>query len=363
MDTTDPEIRFDENGYCNNCTSFLQKAPVRLVDESKREDLLKAMVRQMKKEGRSRKYDCIIGLSGGTDSTYVAYLVKQLGLRPLAVHLDNGWDSELAVSNIEKVVKALDFDLITHVIDWHEFRELQISFLRASTSDVEIPTDLAINAVLYHVAHRQGVPYVVSGSNYNDEGAFPESWAYGHLDWKYVKRIHRKFGSRRLTTFPHMSMAALLYYVAVKRIRVISILNYVPFNKAQVSEIIQKELGWRPYGGKHYESIYTRFMQTYLLPRKFNIDVRKAYYSSLILRNQMTRECALEELNKPAASQQQLDEDHEYFLKKMQLTEEAFTEIMNAPIKTHHDYGSNYALICKLRSMLNFARQMGWAPS
>lgn len=255
MDTTDHEIVFDEEGICNHCKSYLQKASVRIIDESKREQELANLIGEIKQKGKGRDYDCIIGVSGGTDSTYVAWKVKEMGLRPLAVHLDNGWNSELAVSNIEKTLQKLGIDLYTHVIDWHEFRDIQLSFLYASTPDIEIPTDHAINALLFNTANKFNIKYIISGSNFNDEGAFPESWAYGHLDFKYIKSIHKKFGTKPFVTFPHFGLLKLLWFVLFKRIKTVAILNYMHFDKTQARELLKEKLEWRDYGGKHNESL------------------------------------------------------------------------------------------------------------
>lgn len=363
MDTTDPWIIFDEKGYCNNCTSYLEKAAIRLIPEDKREEELKKLVEKIKAGGRKKEYDCIIGVSGGTDSTYVAYKVKELGLRPLAIHLDNGWNSELAVSNIEKTLKKLDIPLYTHVIDWEEFRDIQVAFLKASVPDIEIPTDHGINALLFKMADKFDVQYIVSGSNFNDEGVFPESWAYGHLDWKYVGGLHRRFGKKPIKTFPYLRLPSLYYYLLGKRIKTIAILNYMHFEKAEVRKLLKEKIDWVDYGGKHNESVYTKFVQEYILPRKFNIDVRKPYYSGPVLRGQMTREEALRLLQQPIADEKSLNEQKEYALKKLELSDQEFDEIMKAPVKSRQDYPSNFELFAKLRKLMNIARKKGLAHS
>jgi N-acetyl sugar amidotransferase len=360
MDTTDPEITFDEQGFCNNCTSFLEKSMIRIKNPVASKPELLALIDQIKRDGHGKQYDCLIGVSGGTDSTYVAYLVKRVyGLRPIAVHLDNGWDSELAVKNIENILNILGIDLYTHVIDWREFKDLQLSFLKASTSDIDIPTDHAISALMYLAAEKFGVKYILSGSNFNDEGAFPESWAYGHLDWKYIRGIHRSFGSKHLRTFPHISLPKLFSLILLKRIRLIAIMNYIAFEKTEAQRVITSELGWRNYGGKHYESIYTRFMQSSILPKKFDIDVRKAYWSSLILRGQMRREDAIARLEEPIDEADRIEDDKNYFLKKMEMNPEEFQAIMDAPVKRYTDYPSHAAFIKRLRRLLNTGRRLG----
>jgi len=363
MDTTDPEITFNELGQCNNCTSYLERAAIRLIAPEKRDEELQKLINTIKEKGKGKEYDCIIGVSGGTDSTYVAYKVKELGLRPIAIHLDNGWNSELAVKNIENTLTKLNIPLFTHVIDWEEFRDIQLSFLYASTPDMEIPTDHAINALLFNQAAKFGIEYIISGSNFNDEGAFPESWAYGHLDWKYISGIHNKFGKHKIKTFPHLPLPKLMYYTLVKRIKTIAILNYMHFEKTEARKILTEKLDWVDYGGKHNESLYTKFIQEYVLPKKFNIDVRKPYYSGPVLRSQMTREHALEMLQQPIATEKSLADQKEYMMKKLELSENDFNSIMTAPLKKNSDYPSNKKTFARLRNLLNMARKKGLAHS
>jgi len=366
MDTTDPSIRFDENGVCNHCRDFLVLRQHFQKSESKRKELDQLVV-EIKEQRRHGKYDCIIGVSGGIDSTYVAYVIKELGLRPLAVHVDNGWNSELAVRNIEKVLKTLDIDLYTHVIDWEEFRHLQISFLKASVTDAEIPTDHAIRAVLLRVAIREGVKYIINGRNLSTEGILPWSWTYSALDWKYIHSVHERFWPTRLSKYPYTSILYLMYSVLVKRIKSISILNYVDYHKKEAMDILKSKLAWVDYGGKHYESIYTRFFQAYILPLKFDIDKRKAHFSVLVCTDQMTREEALAEMKKPPFPDDRLAEDRQYVLKKLRLSEEQFQEIMSQPIKRYSDYPnhSTFFLFHKnkcLYQSLKLMKRLGIVP-
>jgi len=363
MDTTDSDITFDNQGVSNHAIDFIEKSKLRIIDPEKRDSALNNLVKKIKADGKQKEYDCIIGVSGGTDSTYVAYLVKKMGLRPLAVHLDNGWDSELAVDNIDRVLKKLDIDLYTHVMDWEEFKGLQLSFLYASTPDLEIPTDHAINATLFQTAAKFDVKYILSGSNFNDEGIWPESWAYGHLDWKYIKGIHKLFMKNPLTTYPHISLPKLFYTVAIKRIKTIAILNYLSFEKYAARKLLEEQFDWRDYGGKHNESQYSKFVQEYILPKKFNIDVRKAYLSAPILRGQITRDEALDQLKEPIATAQNQDNQREYFLRKMGLSSHELEQIMAAPVKSRFDYTSNIKLTRLLRSILNKLRKFGLAST
>lgn len=340
MDTTDPDIVFDENGVCNRCKSQELAIKHRVLPTDRCEGALNKLVEKIKASGRGNQYDCIIGVSGGVDSTYVAYLVKKLGLNPLAVHMDNGWNSELAVSNIEKVLNDMDIDLYTEVLDWEEFKELQIAFLKASVSDAEIPTDHAIWAVLFEQAIKNKVKYIILGTNVVTEGILPSSWTYGTQDWLYIKDVNKRFGQKVLRTFPHLSLLKKVYYELVKKIKVISILDYIDYNKDDVRKVLEEELGWRYYGGKHYESIYTRFFQGYILPNKFNIDKRKAHFSSLIVSGQITRQDALKELETPAYAGYMLEEDMEYICKKFEFSQETFQQIMSLPVKSYADYKS-----------------------
>jgi N-acetyl sugar amidotransferase len=354
MDTTDPDISFDHNGVCSHCHYYDSLAATKLLRGEEREHRLRKLVDQIKAAGSGRDYDCIIGVSGGVDSTYVAYVVKRLGLRPLAVHLDNGWDSELAVSNVERVLKTLGIDLFTHVIDWEEFKDLQLAFLKASTPDSEIPTDHAIMALLYQVAAKQRVKYILIGVNFATEAILPTKWSYGHADLKYIQGIQRQFGQKELKTYPCFSLAKLSYYMFVRRIQLVSILDYVDYDKKKAMDVLQRELGWVYYGGKHYESIYTKFFQAFILPAKFNIDKRKAHFSSLICSGQMSRDEALELMKCEIYPPADLAADRTYAIKKLGLTEQEFEQIMSLPARSFHAYPNGYGLAMTLRKVRRF---------
>jgi N-acetyl sugar amidotransferase len=342
MDSSDPEITFDDEGICHHCRRYERTvaAHVRHGDAGRAE--LAAIARRIAAEGEGRPYDCVIGLSGGIDSTYVAYLTKQLGLRPLAVHVDNGWNSETAVRNIESVVTRLGIDLHTEVLDWEEFRSLQVAVLRASTPDCEIPTDHAIGAVLYRTAIRHGIRHIIHGSNLVTEQMVPRTWSAGHTDWQYIAAVNRQFGDRRLATYPHYTQYDLkLRFPVLKRIRQIFALNFVDYDKSAAIELMQRELGWASYGGKHHESIYTRFYQTYLLPRKFGIDKRRPHLSCLINSGQITRDQALAEMQQPPLAEEQTAIDRAFVIKKLGLGESEFTAILAAPPLCFWDYPSD----------------------
>lgn len=362
MDTSDPEIDFDRNGVCNLCTRAILLLETRLPIYKKGEYRLDRIVPRMRERGRGRPYDCIVGVSGGADSTYAAYLCKRLGLRPLAVHFDNGWDSELAVKNIEQTLHRLGIELYTHVVDWEEFRDLQLSFLKASVPDAEVPTDHGIWALLYQVAAKFGVPYIISGTNIATESILPRRWTYGITDWRYIRGIHRRFGSRSLRTYPHVSLTQFARIILLNRIKTVSILNAIDYDKRRIVAELESEIGWRNYRGKHHESIYTRFFQSYILPRKFGIDKRKAHLSSLIVSGQMTRAEALAELQKPIADPALVAQDLEYVAKKFELRAEEFEALMTQPVKSFHDYPNDLPLIERAKRAMQFAQRHGLLP-
>jgi N-acetyl sugar amidotransferase len=359
MDTTDSEISFDNDGICNHCKSYQERLNSRIYTEQEREEKLSTLVNNIKSSSLNKDYDCIIGVSGGVDSTYVAYLTKKLGLKPLAIHFDNGWNSELAVSNIEKVLNTLEIDLLTYVIDWEEFRDLQKSFLYASTTDGEIPTDHAINALLFREASKRKIKYIINGMNFATESISVKSWAYGHSDWTYIKDVHRKFGKVKLKNYPFFNLFLLFYWTFIKKIKVISILNYIDYNKEKVMEIIQNELDWVYYGGKHYESVYTRFFQGYILPKKFGIDKRKGHLSDLIYSEQITREDALNELEKDIYPLNLFNDDLIFVKKKFLLSDQEFDKIMSLPLKNYKDFKNIERKIDLLKRVVNYLRFKG----
>lgn len=360
MDTSDPDIKFDANGVCHHCHAYDESVRTRVVTGEEAKRAREELAAEVRKAGEGKPYDCIIGISGGVDSTYVAYAAKKiLNLRPLAIHLDNGWDSELAVKNIEHVLNKLGIELYTEVLDWDEFRDLQLAFLRASTPDSEIPTDHAIVSVLYREARKHGIRYILSGCNVRTESHLPPAWSRGHSDWRYIGAVQKQFGSRPLKTFPHRNMFNLVW--DARRIHWVDILNYLDYRKADALDLLENELGWQYYGGKHFESIYTRFYQGYILPTKFGFDKRKMHLSSLICSGEMTRDEALAELAKPPYPPQMQAEDREYVAKKLGITDSDLDSIMRAPPKKFEDYPSYensklVHLLRRVRSMLPIAK-------
>ena len=343
MDTTDPDIFFDKNGFCNHCTTAIKKLnEVYFIDPTLKKKRLDEFVEKIKTEGKNKKYDCIIGLSGGVDSSYLAYKVVELGLRPLAVHLDNGWNSELAVKNIENIVKKLNIDLVTHVIDWEEFRDLQIAYLKASVIDIEVLSDNAIVISINNLAKKHGIKYFLIGFNYATESIMPASWLYSpKYDSLNIKSIYKKFGSgKKLKTYPLLSFYGYLQYRFFPKIKIYDPLNYMEYNKAEALKTLSRLFEWRDYGGKHYESFITKFYQLYILPRKFNVDKRRAHLSSLICSNQMTRQAAIDELKIELYSETNLTIDKEYLIKKIGMAQQEFDRIIKNKPLSHFNYTS-----------------------
>jgi N-acetyl sugar amidotransferase len=335
---SDPNITFDKDGICNYWHEYKIAADKGVIHGEKGKAKWNATISQIKKEGNSKKYDCIIGVSGGVDSTYIAYLVKKANLSPLVVHFDNGWNSEIAVQNISNIIKYLEADLHTLVIDWNEFRDLQRAYLKAGVVDIEALTDHAIFGTLYKIAAKNNIKYVISGSNIETEELLPKAWIFNKTDPINIADIHNKFGEVELKTYPFFSILKKKYYLKFKKLEYISPINWAPYNKQNIKDIISKEIGWEDYGGKHHESIFTKFYQNYILPEKFKIDKRKAHLSNLICSGQITKAEALKELELPIYNPKELIADKEYVIKKLGFTVEEFYAILKANPKSHSDF-------------------------
>ncbi len=294
MDTTAKDIVFDENGVCNYCTTFLKRrkdAQEKITDfQLHRDELISAI----KADGKGKKYDCIVGVSGGIDSSYALYLAVKHDLRPLAVHLDNGWDSEFASQNITSMVNTLGVDLCTHVIDWEENRDLQLSFFKANVVDIELLMDNAMLALNYQQAVKYGLHYILLGFNIATEGMnIPPGWNHYKYDVYNIRQIHKRFGNNPINTHPLFSTMDSLWYRYIRKIKGISFLDYFPYNKLDALDALKKEFGYKPYPYKHYESVFTRFYQGYILPHKFGYDKRRVHLSTLVISGQMKREDAM----------------------------------------------------------------------
>ena len=355
MDTSDPDITFDGNGISNHWYEYQSGAAETLPYLRGDISALERTCDRIKEAGRGKPFDCLLGVSGGVDSTYLALRAKELGLRVLAVHFDNGWNSELAVRNIERTINTLGLQLHTLVVDWEEFRDLQRSYFTAGVINLEIPSDHAIIATLFRLARKFGVRYLISGNNYVTEGILPTAWVYNNLDSKNLSAIQRRFGTRPLKTYPRISLKDFAYSTFIERIHSVRLLNLEPFNKKQAMQKISEKLGWEYYGGKHYESIFTRFYQSYVLPVKFGVDKRRAHYSALICSGQLTRADALTALEANPAPKDLIEEDRRYVLAKLGISDAEFDRYMQAPIVSHLHYPNNQntmALVRKIKTLL-----------
>jgi N-acetyl sugar amidotransferase len=334
----DPDIRFDEKGICNYYYEYKQAEKQYCLKGDVGRAKLVEIAEQLKIAGKGKRYDCLVGLSGGADSTYLALLAKQLGLRPLLVHFDYGWNSELAVQNIENTTKILGFDLYTYVMNWPEFKELQRSYFKASVLDLDVPADHMIFGALFKTANKFNIKYLLSGNNVWTEYTLPKSWNYNKFDLVNLKNIHHTFSQSALTHLPALGVWHYAYYQLIKGVKSVQLLNYIDYDKEKIKNEIASQLTWRDYGGKHHESIFTRFYQGYILPRKFHIDKRKPHLSNLIFASQLTKPEALKELMAPPYREELQVEDKEYVAKKLGFTNKEFEAVLNLPNREHNTF-------------------------
>jgi N-acetyl sugar amidotransferase len=347
MDTSASDISFDEHGVCSYCTEFLARSGHILhQDPTQRTQELSTFVAKVKAAGKEKPYDCIIGVSGGVDSSWVLVQAVKLGLRPLAVHMDNGWNSELAQNNIANLVRGLGVDLYTHVIDWNEYKKLMQAFFDADVIDVELLYDNAMLAVNYQQASKHGVKFILSGSNQATEGMrMPPGWNWFKQDARNIRALGRQFGKVSIKTFPTISTINVIYYGFLKKIQWVSFLDYLPYNKFEVLDALEREYGYKRYPFKHYESVFTRFYQGYLLPRKFGVDKRRLHLGTIVASGQMKREEALRGLEGIAyPSEQAQEEDIKYFLKKMGWSQGQLQAYLTRPSIDHDVYPSEKGL-------------------
>ncbi len=341
MDTTDPYIVFDEHGHCNHCNILFNTVNDPSFKKKYNETALREIIKKMKRSGQGKEYDCVLGLSGGIDSSYTAYLLKKFEVRTLLVHMDNGWNAEEAVRNMKNIADLLKFDYESYVLDWEEFKDLQLSFLRASVVEADTPTDIAILGALHEVAAKYSIKYIISGGNLATEGILPRNWHYNAKDMRYLKSIHRQFGKKPLRNFPSFGLLKECWYKFFRGIRMVYLLNYISFSKSHAKAILEKELHWRYYGGKHHESHYTKFIQSYFLPLKFNLDYRKATLSSQICAGEISRPDALELLKKPGYSPEEVEKEKKFVAKKLDISCIELDEIIRLPSKSYRDYPNN----------------------
>lgn len=347
MDESAPDIEFDADGICNYCKGFLQKRLKHIArSEEERLRRLDQLISRVKASGEGKPYDCIVGLSGGVDSSWALVQAVRLGLRPLAVHLDNGWDTELAQNNIANLVRQLGVDLYTHVIDWPEFRGLMEAFFASDVVDIEVLTDNALLALNYRQAAKHGLKFILAGTNIATEGVdIPPTWNWHKADKRNIVAIARIFGGPALRTFPAVGTGGLIRYWVLHRIRWVSFLDYFDYRKFDAIRMLQSEFGYKPYAHKHYENVFTRFYQGYLQPQKFGADKRKPHLSSLIMAGELTRDEALRQASGIAyGSAAEMEADRLYFLKKMGWTAQKFDEYISRPPKRHDQYPSEAAL-------------------
>lgn len=340
MDTiADPDITFDEKGICNYYYEYLEAEKKQVVKGENGRAKMLQIANLLK--SHNGKYDCVLGLSGGVDSSYMALLAKRLGVNPLLVHFDYGWNSEIATKNIENIVKATGFDLYTYVMDWSEFMLLQRSYFRASVLDLDVPADHMIFGALYKTAKKFKIKYILSGNNVQTEQVLPKSWNYNKFDLVNLRNIHKIFENTSLNRLPALGVWQMAYYQLLLGIQNFNLLNLMDYNKAKIKEEIIENLGWQDYGGKHYESVFTRFYQGYVLPTKFGIDKRKAHLSNLIFSGQITKEMALEELENPTYDESMQLMDLEFVGKKLNFEQKEFEKVIFQPIVPHDHYGTD----------------------
>lgn len=353
MDTTANEIFFDHQGRCNFCIDAEKK--INEINLSKKNDIFNDLIDNIKLKGKNSEYDCICGVSGGLDSSYLIDILVKNNIRPLAVHFDNGWNSDLAIKNIYALLEKNNVELYTHVVDWNEFKSLQKSFFKSSLANLEIPTDHAIHSLLFNLAETKNIQYIIHGGNQVSESIMPKSWMESFYDQALIYDINNKFEKSPLTTFPTANYFDLLKKIYIKKIKYIGLLNYTDYNIDLSKKILKKNYNWEPYKHKHGESFFTNFFQSYILPKKFNIDKRKAHFSSLVVSQQMTRDQALYELNRNLYLEN-IDEDIRFFCSKLDLEISEFDYLMNSPRKNINFYKNDQTKFEKLEFISKFIK-------
>lgn len=347
MDTTDSAISFNAAGVCDHCRNFHAKTEPNWHTDQRGRDTLEQVVEKIRADGKGKDFDCIMGMSGGVDSSYLTYVAKvELGLRPLVFHVDAGWNSQEAVNNIETLVDKLGLDLFTEVIDWEEMRDLQLAFFKAGVPHIDVPQDHAFFATMYNFAEKHRIKHILTGANYSTECVKnPKEWIYFGTDVRQILDIHTQFGQRPLRHFPLSNILRHKIYLRYLRgIEVVMPLNYVPYIKEEAIALLVEKFGWQRYPQKHFESRFTRFYEGYWLPQKFRFDTRKVQFSSLILTGQMTRDAALERLATPAFDAQTIAQDFEYIATKLGISVAELQSYFDAPNKSYKDYKSQKGL-------------------
>tara|TARA_A100001015_G_scaffold1799_1_gene2395 strand:- start:272 stop:1372 length:1101 start_codon:yes stop_codon:yes gene_type:complete len=343
MDITDSKITFDEKGVCDHCNTYYKTIKPFWNHGKGREAILKKLIAKIKKEGEGKDFDCLMGMSGGIDSSYLLYVMtEKYGLRPLVFHVDAGWNSQIAVNNIERLVDGLGLNLYTEVINWEEIKDLQLAFFKSGVPHIDVPQDHAFFATMYKFASKHKIRFILTGGNYSTECVRnPLEWMYYQSDSIQLRDIYKKFGTGKLKDYPITNILwHKVYLPYVKKIKLIRPLDFVPYNKDEAMQLLVDKFGYQKYPQKHFESRFTRFYESYWLPKKFGFDTRKVQYSSLILTNQMTREEALKKLEFPAYDPETILQDFEYVATKLGISVEELQSYMDAPNKTYKDYKS-----------------------
>ncbi|EMN0395308.1 N-acetyl sugar amidotransferase [Citrobacter freundii] len=341
MDTTDSSITFDEHGVCDHCLDFETNVKPNWHTDERGKRELDNIIHKIKEDGKGRDFDCIMGMSGGADSSYLLHVVvKEYGLRPLVFHVDGGWNSQIAVNNINVMIDKLGLDLYTEVINWEEMKDFQLAYFKSGLSNIDVPQDHAFVATLYNFAEKYNIKYILNGGNISTECVRnPLEWLYYGTDMAQIKDIRRQFGKSSMPTYPFSSVLRHKVYLRyIKRVQVVKPLNYFPYVKEEAMQLLADEYGWQPYPQKHFESRFTKFYEGYWLPKKFGYDTRKVQYSSLILTGQMTREDALEKLKEPAIPESEARHDFEYIATKLGIPVDELLMYFNQPNKTYLDY-------------------------
>jgi N-acetyl sugar amidotransferase len=360
MDTSDSEIVFDVQGVCNHCQSFYERSSKewRPTEEGKRE--LDVIVNKIKQKNKNKRYDCILGLSGGVDSSYLALILKEYGLRVLVVHVDAGWNQEMAVSNIQHVVSHCNFDLYTHVVDWEDIKRLQVAYLKSGISNQDVPQDHVFFAVLFKLAVKHDIKVFISGGNIATESILPDSWHGNAMDVINLKAIFKQFGSGKLKNYDTISFLDYHILFRLRGMRQYRPLNYLPYDRNGAIRKLEA-IGWRNYGRKHGESFFTKFFQNYFLPVRFGYDKRKAHYSSMIVSKQMTRAEAIDKLNEPLYDPMELENDIVYFCKKLDISRADLDTYLKMPLKKYIDYDnwdSKLKYVSALRKAYDVLRKL-----
>lgn len=362
MDTTDSKIIFDEKGVCDHCNTYYKDILPNWNTDERGDQALKEIVAKIKKEGKGKDFDCLMGMSGGIDSSYLLYAMKEIyGLRPLVFHVDAGWNSQIAVNNIERLVDGLGLDLYTEVINWEEIKDLQLAYFKSGVPHIDTPQDHAFFATMYKFASKHKIKYILTGGNYSTECVRnPLEWMYYQSDSIQLKDIYKKHGTAKLKDYPVTNILwHKIYLPYLKGIKLIRPLDYIPYNKDESMQFLVDKFGYQKYPQKHFESRFTRFYEAYWLPEKFGFDTRKVQFSSLILTGQMTREKALEELKSPAYDPETIKQDFEFIANKLGISVDELQGYMDAPNKTYKDYKSQesiYNIGAKMMRLIGIER-------